>query len=363
MRRRTAGLVIALSCGAAACGVHYPVPGDRGVDARFGRLGGDAPPPTKERLCSDWTGSVLVRDPFAETHVSFPETDPIASCFTPVVYDNTGAHPAETPRGCAYPEPSDRTALLRLADRLDAIALHDRPDPLFPCDLEHTARRRAAKHNAAVLRRVAVKTVAGDWPYASIVILGHGLAEQDTTAYAGYIPGDKCPTLRDGDHKKLGAMGKRTERAAIAMRGGVAPVVIATGGAVHSHVVEAFAMYALLACNEPPEQAIADVILEPCADHTHTNLRNAGRWLDAMSARTGYVVTDDWIQSDYLQDWNGFELLLGSVDHRSRRDWGYVIGSWRQASEGMMTAGFWFTPYRFWAEPRDGLGSLTCVDR
>jgi hypothetical protein len=24
--------------------------------------------------------------------------------------------------------------------------------------------------------------------------------------------------------------------------------------------------------------------------------------------------------------------------------------------------GFWFTPYRFWAEPRDGLGSVTCVD-
>jgi hypothetical protein len=82
-----------------------------------------------------------------------------------------------------------------------------------------------------------------------------------------------------------------------------------------------------------------------------------------MNARAGYVVTDDWIQSDYLQDWNGFELLLGSIDHRSRRDFGYVIGSWRQASEGMMNAGFWFTPYRFWAEPRDGLGSLTCVDR
>ena len=48
-------------------------------------------------------------------------------------------------------------------------------------------------------------------------------------------------------------------------------------------------------------------------------------------------------------------------DERSLRDWGYVIGSWRQASTGIR-AGFWFTPYRFWAEPRDGLGSVTCVD-
>jgi DUF218 domain len=361
VRRRSAGFVIALSCGAAACGIHYPVPAYRAADARFGRLGGGASP-SKDALCRDWAGAVLLRDRFAAQHASFPETNPIAACFTPVLYDGAGAHPAETPRGCAYPEDTDRSALLRLAARMESIASHDRPDPMFPCALEATARRRAAAHDAAVLRRVAAKPSASGWPYAAIVILGHGLPEQDDTAYAGFMPGDACPALRPGDHRRLGAMGKRTERAAIAMRGGVAPVVIATGGAVHSHVVEAFAMVALLACNEPPEQAITDVIVEPCADHTHTNLRNAGRWLDAMNARAGYLVTDDGIQSDYLQDWNGFDLLLGSVDHRSRRDWGYVIGSWRQASSGM-DAGFWFTPYRFWAEPREGLGSLTCVDR
>jgi hypothetical protein len=65
------------------------------------------------------------------------------------------------------------------------------------------------------------------------------------------------------------------------------------------------------------------------------------------------------VQSDYFQDSSGFELLLGSIDQRSLRDWGYLVGAWRQASRGM-NAGFWFTPYRFWAEPRDGLGALTC---
>ena len=46
---------------------------------------------------------------------------------------------------------------------------------------------------------------------------------------------------------------------------------------------------------------------------------------------------------------------------RATRDWGYLLGSWRQASSGV-SSGFWFTPYRFWAEPRNALGSVTCVD-
>jgi len=103
------------------------------------------------------------------------------------------------------------------------------------------------------------------------------------------------------------------------------------------------------------------VFVEPCADHTHTNLRNSARWLDAMGARAAYLVTDDFLQSKYFQDFNGFELLMGSIDQRSLRDFGYVIGSWRQASVGMRS-GFWFTPYRFWAEDPGGLGSLTCSD-
>jgi len=117
-------------------------------------------------------------------------------------------------------------------------------------------------------------------------------------------------------------------------------------------------MLHLLTCieGEPP----VDVLVEPCAEHTHTNLRNSARWLVEMGARAAYLVTDDFIQSEYFQDWSGFELLFGSVDQRSLRDFGYVLGSWRQASRGI-DAGFWFTPYRFWAEPRDGAGSFSCV--
>jgi hypothetical protein len=151
----------------------------------------------------------------------------------------------------------------------------------------------------------------------------------------------------------------RSERAADALRGGVAPVVIVSGGAVHSTVAEAFALMSLLQCREAiaPER----ILVEPCADHTHTNLRNSARWIDAMNGRAAYLLTDDWIQSEYFQDFSGFEFLMGSVDQRSLRDWGYLVGSWRQSSIGN-NAGFWFTPYRFWAEARDGLGSMTCVD-
>jgi hypothetical protein len=129
-------------------------------------------------------------------------------------------------------------------------------------------------------------------------------------------------------------------------------------------MIEAFGMLYLLQCGSDSSSSLASssppVLLEPCAEHTHTNLRNSGRWLVAMGARTGYLVTDDGLQSDYFQDGTIENVVAGSLDARSLRDWGYVVGSWRQASVGVQ-AGFWFTPFRFWAEPKAVLGSFTCV--
>jgi hypothetical protein len=102
------------------------------------------------------------------------------------------------------------------------------------------------------------------------------------------------------------------------------------------------------------------VLLDPCADHTHTNLRNTGALVRALGGRTAYLLTDDGLQSGYLEEWTSFDLIGGSIDQRSLRDFGHLLGSWRRASVGM-SAGFWYTPYRFWAEPEDGLGSFTCV--
>jgi hypothetical protein len=340
-----------------ACGYREPVPPLWAKDARFGRLGGSGEPPPKSAICRQWSSAVIGRDGYAATHHSFPETNVRASCFTPVTHAGRDVRVGSIPPGCGYPDQAARDRLTALADELDALAAKDAPSSLFPCSLTTAQRRAASRQNADVLRTLA--TVESDYPYAAVVLPGHGLIEQDEIALSGLLPDRTCGPIADRDLPRFGAMAPRAAIGADAVRGGAAPVVIASGGAVHSHVVEAFALMHLLVCREhvPANR----IIVEPCADHTHTNLRNSARWLNAMGARTAYLLTDDGIQSRYFQDWTGFELILGSIDQRSLRDWGYVIGSWRQASIGT-AQGFWFTPYRFWAEPRDGLGSVTCVE-
>ena len=131
-----------------------------------------------------------------------------------------------------------------------------------------------------------------------------------------------------------------------------------SGGAVHAPIVEAFILDYLLTCRfGVPSDA---VLMDPCADHTHTNLRNTGALLRALGGRTAYLVTDDGPQAAYLEEWTGFNLVGGSIDQRALRDFGYLLGSHRRASVGMR-AGFWYTPYRFWAEPESGIGSFTCI--
>jgi hypothetical protein len=340
----------------AACGTQYPS-GVPTRDARFGRLGGDGPAPEAGAVCADWRHVAGGRDAHALTHVSFAETAPEVSCYTRVVQEGRSVLVGRVPEGCAVPKDPARAAMRALADELESAAA---PATLFPCALSPAQRRAAARHDAEVLRRVASR--AETYPYAAVVVPGYGEPEQADTTVADWKPGDACHEPDDGDREAFGAMMERTRRASDLLAGGVAPLAIVSGGAVHSRMIEAFAMLYMLECM--PDRLAADVIVEPCAEHTHTNLRNAGRWLVAMGARAAYLVTDDGLQAQYFQDVSGFEILGGSIDQRSLRDWGYVIGSWRRASVGSGTpTGFWFTPYRFWAEPTGpgGLGNLTCV--
>ena len=338
------------------CGYREPAPVFTANDARFGRFAGSADAPSQRQMCRHWMSAVVYHDEYALSHVSFPETNVQDACFTTVTHAGRNVSIGEIPRGCRYPETSQRGRLLALADELERLS-DSAPHRLFPCSLRPDQRAAARVQNVRALRAMARGTEM--YPYSAVVVPGHGVLEQADTALAKYLPGESCRDLADGDLGKLGAMPVRSERAADALRGGVAPIVIVSGGAVHSTVVEAFLLMQLLECREKiaPER----ILVEPCADHTHTNLRNSARWIDAMNGRAAYLLTDDWIQSDYLQDFSWFELIMGSVDQRSLRDWGYLIGAWRQSSIGN-AAGFWFTPYRFWAEPRDGLGSMTCVD-
>ncbi len=345
---------------AAGCGYREPVPAFTANDARFGRYaggGGDSRDAVSARaMCKHWMGDVVFHDEWAISHVSFPETNVQDACFTTVTHAGRSVSVGKAPRGCSYPEAGQRARLEALADELERVS-DTAPHRLFPCSLPPDQRAAARIQNVRALRAIARGTEK--YPYSAIVVPGHGIPEQAKTVLAKYVPGGSCRDLADGDLGNLGAMPVRSERAADALRGGVAPFVIVSGGAVHSAVVEAFALMQLLECREKIEPT--RILVEPCADHTHTNLRNSARWIEAMNGRAAYLLTDDWIQSEYFQDFSWFELIMGSVDQRSLREWGYLIGSWRQSSIGN-DAGFWFTPYRFWAEPREGLGSMTCVD-
>jgi hypothetical protein len=355
MPPRLVTLAVVLTLG--GCGLRAPVPPFPGDDSRFGRLAGGELP-GEDAVCERWTETVA-RDEWATTHVSFPETDPRASCFTEVVHTGRIARPRPTPPGCSYPDPEAPARLRELAAALERLAKEPAgAHTLLPCTLTPAQRDAALRHNVRVLRALSERTEAH--PYAAVLVPGHGRREQNDAAPADFLPGERCRPLARGDLRRLGAMPLRAARAADALRGGVAPVAVASGGAVHSRVVEAFALLHLLECTEgiPRER----VLVEPCAEHTHENLRNGARWVHALGGRTAYLVTDDGLQAEYFQESSVFDLMLGSIDQRSLRDWGYVIGSWRQASVGI-PAGFWFSPYRFWAERRDELGSLTCVDR
>lgn len=79
-------------------------------------------------------------------------------------------------------------------------------------------------------------------------------------------------------------------RAAADLAAGVADVVIASGGAVHGPANEAVLMRAALLGHGVPEERI---LVEPCARHTTTNLRNAGRLMLAHGLRTALVVAPD----------------------------------------------------------------------
>jgi hypothetical protein len=343
----------------AGCFVRSRAPSAPPPDAR----GGHAPARfDRERACGAWRDAVGPGGRTALSHLSFPELDP-EGCFVAVRYDAGRPRPDPTPDGCGYPTPGAPARLEREARRYEAIAAgaSDGAMPLeLRCALPDDVRRAAARVNARTLRALArrIDGSSARWPYATVSTFGFGHRMQAESALVAWRPGDACPDLGKRDMDLLANNIVRAYRAADALHAHVAPVVTLSGGAVHSPLVEAFLLDYLATCRFGVR---ADrVLLDPCADHTHTNFRNSGGLVIATGGRTAYVVTDDDVQSDYLQDRTFFSLFGGSVDQRALRDWGYLVGAWRQASVGMK-AGFWFTPYRFWAEPEEGLGGFTCV--
>lgn len=313
---------------------------------------GHAPPKLdRARLCSSWSEATE-----GLSHAAFPELDP-ASCYVPVRYGDGKPKPDAVPSHCGYPEPGTPAVLAREIARYDAIAAGSTKDlPLdLACDLPPDERKRAATINATTLRA----TTENDrrYPYAAVSTFGYGAPMHEKSGLMKWRPGDACPTLAPLQLTRLGQNVQRAERAAAAWHAGVAPVITVSGGAIHSPVYETWILEYLLTCRlGVPANAI---LVDPCADHTHTNMRNTAGLVVALGGRSAYVVTTG-IQVGYLQEWTTFDWIGGSIDQRSLRDFGYVVGSFRQASVGA-DHGFWLTPYRFFAEPKDGLGGVTCV--
>jgi len=113
---------------------------------------------------------------------------------------------------------------------------------------------------------------------------------------------------------------------------GVAPLAIVSGGAVHGPDNEA-----LLLRDSLLSQGVRDdrILVEPCACHTTTNLRNAARIMLAHGLRDAFIVTDDapgrsprdWLlrartQAAYV----GFPRLSGFA-LRCRLTLGYSVGA------------------------------------
>lgn len=120
-------------------------------------------------------------------------------------------------------------------------------------------------------------------------------------------------------------------QAARDLQGGVAPFVIVSGGAVHGPANEAVLMReALLARGVAADR----VLLEPCARHTTTNLRNAARLMLAHGLRTAYVVApdaayaspSDWLRRLVRQAFYVGYPRLSSFHLRCRRALGYTVG-------------------------------------
>jgi hypothetical protein len=142
------------------------------------------------------------------------------------------------------------------------------------------------------------------------------------------VPG-YCPRFgwSSGLHPKAVT---RLEQAAHDLLAGLAETAIVSGGAVHSPDNEALLMREWLIARGIDRRRI---LVEPCARHTTTNLRNAGRMVLSAGAHEALVVTSD---GDWLPGrarWRFFEQAyylgfpwLSSFHARCLVELGYRVG-------------------------------------
>jgi hypothetical protein len=154
----------------------------------------------------------------------------------------------------------------------------------------------------------------------SSALLARSGAPYDLLIVPGYTPDDaKEPLARV--HPVAAA---RLDEAAALYREGKSRIVLVSGGNVspaNTPYTEALTMKAYLLERGLPESAI---VVEPCARHSTTNLRNAGRFMLKYHLRTALVVTSA-DQAFYFA--NG---RASTFEERSQSELGYMVGDLKQ---------------------------------
>jgi DUF218 domain len=167
---------------------------------------------------------------------------------------------------------------------------------------ESPATASLPHENAKVLKSAALLARSGT-PYDLLIV-------------PGYTPDDAKEPLAHV-HPVAAA---RLDEAVALYREGKSHIVLVSGGNVaptNTPYTEALTMKAYLLERGLPESAI---VVEPCARHSTTNLRNAGRFMLKYHLRTALVVTSA-DQAYYFA--NG---RISTFEGRSRADLGYMVG-------------------------------------
>lgn len=213
-------------------------------------------------------------------------------------------------------EPTAVGHLWNSGRRALGVALRHPADVVEPAPAD--ARRRAWVYCADVLSTRGIDVAAQNAPARQrLERLGtsHGAA-YDALVVPGYTPLDQSEPLTE-IHP---VAAERLALATADLRTGRAPVVVVSGGNVHpadTPVNEAVQMKEWLLAHGVPGDRI---VVEPCARHSHTNLRNAGRFLLAHGLRRALVVTSR-DQALYFG-----RPRSSSFDARCLSDLGYVVG-------------------------------------
>lgn len=170
---------------------------------------------------------------------------------------------------------------------------------------ESTAATSLARENAAAVRSAA--------------LLVRSAAPYDLLIVPGFTPA--------GAEKPLSTVhpdaAARLDEALALYREGKARLLLVSGGNVQPEGTpynEALSMKAYLLARGVPPSAI---VVEPCARHSTTNLRNAGRFMLKYHLRTALVVTSA-DQAFYFAN-----AGVSTFQLRSNDDLGYMVGDLR----------------------------------